>query len=835
MGINYTPSMEGYSGQTPFKFWCQSVLPSEYDDSMSYYELLNKVVTILNTAINDVDNAEKNIDALLNAYNELQGYVNEYFDNLDVQQEINNKLDSMAISGELSPLLGPYVTAQLPSVVHDEMPEVVASQIDGAVDRVIDDVVASQIATPAAEAADAWLDENLSSVTETTVIDASLTLANAAAQSKAAGDGININKSMLSNIVTSDDADFSGNTINQGISPSSKKWTGTSAGYVSYILLLPESKGSVTVTANNDANSVIGFLTNNSHTYNTQASLVNNTLHTITAGNSEEIYTPQNAKFLYVLYSYTQNDVTTNYMPNTLKYNYVDKSIRTAYDKLLEWTRFKNNIILSDYQIGIRISASNSQYVSAGTHIAAFIPIKDTNRITISANETTKTVYGLLSDDISEIVSQNYANYADNYGLHNLANNTSINIDNLSGVKTLYVYCYNTSNPTPNYTPSSVILWQNINDKDIPLDLHEIPINNGVLNVIKRCRQLCDISWKPVANLPRLMLNMCDTSLGGSGEEYVGSFNSGVTYKGIPYGRARGSNISAYGYTYFWVGIDIGLETFITAVRSPNSIIYAEKGNNTAVLDDHYTMPYAVVCSALTCYALNVDYHATDQIANISGLNRIGKINDNGTLLDDSNFQLGDVLNLAAYHTAIITDIIRDKNGDVQYIELCDASTSGCADWDEADGELGGICRRKGWTLSDIYNTAKWGNYVLYRYANIASVPYSPSPFVNVGDEFDMQRVYNLPCVPYNGNKFVYKTGYIPNNKIKILLNTVMYDKLVVLKDGTPITGSPFTISNSDEYVEISEISTGDYKAFMCSMSGSSIVNSSYPCEWSIQ
>lgn len=38
-----------------FKFWCQKVLPLVYDDSLSYYEVLCKVVDYLNNMINDVN------------------------------------------------------------------------------------------------------------------------------------------------------------------------------------------------------------------------------------------------------------------------------------------------------------------------------------------------------------------------------------------------------------------------------------------------------------------------------------------------------------------------------------------------------------------------------------------------------------------------------------------------------------------------------------------------------------------------------------------------------------------------------------------------------------
>lgn len=106
---NYIPEFQGYSGQGAFRYWCQKVLPLVYDDSLSYYELLNKVVVYLNNTIKDVAKAEGNIDSLLTAYTQLQNYVNDYFDNLDVQEEINTKLDEMAENGELSDLLEPFI------------------------------------------------------------------------------------------------------------------------------------------------------------------------------------------------------------------------------------------------------------------------------------------------------------------------------------------------------------------------------------------------------------------------------------------------------------------------------------------------------------------------------------------------------------------------------------------------------------------------------------------------------------------------------------------------------------------------------------------------------
>ena len=105
MSINFTPSLEPYKTTGSFKFWCQKVLPLVYDDSLSYYELLCKVVNYLNDVISNVDGLKTDVDNLIKAYDELQDYVNNYFDSIDVQTEINNKLDSMVEDGTLGSLI----------------------------------------------------------------------------------------------------------------------------------------------------------------------------------------------------------------------------------------------------------------------------------------------------------------------------------------------------------------------------------------------------------------------------------------------------------------------------------------------------------------------------------------------------------------------------------------------------------------------------------------------------------------------------------------------------------------------------------------------------------
>ena len=109
MNANYTPDMGEYTELRPFRYWCQKVLPLVYDDSLSYMELLCKTVDYLNKTMHDVDTLHTDVVQLHAAYVQLQQYVNTYFENLDVQPEIDKKLDEMAESGALLNIIKPDV------------------------------------------------------------------------------------------------------------------------------------------------------------------------------------------------------------------------------------------------------------------------------------------------------------------------------------------------------------------------------------------------------------------------------------------------------------------------------------------------------------------------------------------------------------------------------------------------------------------------------------------------------------------------------------------------------------------------------------------------------
>ena len=94
----------------PFRFWVQSILPLVYDDSISYYELLCKVVETLNQVIAKTNQFDEFYEQLLRAYNELVQMVNEYLENLDYESVIDAKLDEMAEDGTLAEIAQPLIS-----------------------------------------------------------------------------------------------------------------------------------------------------------------------------------------------------------------------------------------------------------------------------------------------------------------------------------------------------------------------------------------------------------------------------------------------------------------------------------------------------------------------------------------------------------------------------------------------------------------------------------------------------------------------------------------------------------------------------------------------------
>ena len=93
---------------TPFRRFCVSVgaIPTSYMESMTYYEMLEWLCKYLqDTVIPAINTNAEAVEEMQHLFLELKDYVDHYFDTLDIQSEVDAKLDEMVESGELAELI----------------------------------------------------------------------------------------------------------------------------------------------------------------------------------------------------------------------------------------------------------------------------------------------------------------------------------------------------------------------------------------------------------------------------------------------------------------------------------------------------------------------------------------------------------------------------------------------------------------------------------------------------------------------------------------------------------------------------------------------------------
>lgn len=107
---------------TPFRFWAQKVIPLVYDESLSYYELLCKVIDYLNgmgVNFNELlANFTEFSDNMTESFNDLSGEFNDLkeFAYHEFPEYVSDKLDEMAEDGTLTRLIAPYLPFVTPEM-----------------------------------------------------------------------------------------------------------------------------------------------------------------------------------------------------------------------------------------------------------------------------------------------------------------------------------------------------------------------------------------------------------------------------------------------------------------------------------------------------------------------------------------------------------------------------------------------------------------------------------------------------------------------------------------------------------------------------------------------
>lgn len=282
----------------------------------------------------------------------------------------------------------------------------------------------------------------------------------------------------------------------------------------------------------------------------------------------------------------------------------------------------------------------------------------------------------------------------------------------------------------------------------------------GVLNAVKKAYQLTEVTFAPL----------------GAIEANSRVYSEGGLYTGMIYSSVK--EIGTY------VGLNVSFHTFMTAIHNPRSKIYTEKINTSPYHGKNCKAYYGTVCSGLVSYALGLDYASYDF-----------PVSEKMEEVDCSNIDnvhVADVL-WTSGHVALITNVLRNGDGHVKEIEICEAVQSGCRRYSVTSAKYSSL-------MSKSFKS-------IYRYRELyKNVDYTPAPeFVPVLDEIKVPFTYNDDLCPDKGDKACYLEG---EDVVVNIMND--YDFLVVLKDNEPYQRIDATKSRD---VVLQNLPYGDYKA----------------------
>lgn len=99
-----------------FKGWVLSNFPYiEQDfDALTNYEIICKMTTYLNKIVENTNCMNDNVNSLADAFNNLKNYVDSQFENLNLEDEVNAKIDEMVESGKFAEILGNFINDNIP-------------------------------------------------------------------------------------------------------------------------------------------------------------------------------------------------------------------------------------------------------------------------------------------------------------------------------------------------------------------------------------------------------------------------------------------------------------------------------------------------------------------------------------------------------------------------------------------------------------------------------------------------------------------------------------------------------------------------------------------------
>ena len=252
----------------------------------------------------------------------------------------------------------------------------------------------------------------------------------------------------------------------------------------------------------------------------------------------------------------------------------------------------------------------------------------------------------------------------------------------------------------------------------------DLPDSEGMENALRRAKQMVELRWTPVGAFPAIV------SSGIPGTDSSRVF--------LPAWRPQtGANYSAARFEEKYVGVNISLDTYMTAMANPDSVLYTRNLHGRHRLCAAY---YGTVCSQFVSYVMDLPFHIDcQQWPYLDGIEIIDP-----TPLE--NLRLCDILNKRTQHTAVITGITRDAEGNIVDITVTESTQP--------------RVQSNAFLPQEFVNYWLKNGYEVLRYHKLDRVTYTPSPWVHVEGDPDLEYpVPNAVLMPNYGDKANYLLG----------------------------------------------------------------------------
>ena len=260
---------------------------------------------------------------------------------------------------------------------------------------------------------------------------------------------------------------------------------------------------------------------------------------------------------------------------------------------------------------------------------------------------------------------------------------------------------------------------------------HDVPSSKGVENGLKRARQFVEAIYTPIRLFP-----VCYKlqNIDRNGDIVESMSTEGLPLTGIVYSSVR--RVEKY------VGFNVSLETFYSALSNPNSALYHKRIEGTK---QNVHALYGTVCSCFASYVLDLWYRTPCiRLPEVDGIEPVD-------IASFDELRLLDLVLVTKHHVAVITDLERDADGHVRYITVSESVLPQC----------------RATRFSPEGFRAYWldepeHDYKFYRYAYLDGLTYTPSPFVPLEGDPCAEPEINRTLMPDYGNKANYRIGEEP-------------------------------------------------------------------------